>query len=461
MRIEIKRFGPVSNFVCDLDKDLVIVYGNNNIGKSYSMQVVYLLLKEFIANCYITDQQSKILTWIPYAMLDSSEIKLKKAVQDFLDSEKPWHNVKTVIEEEMYSCLGDIFLPEFINSCYNTFGNFDKALVENPVIRVNTGIYNFEIQLKQKKIKGTIDIKPVMLIRDNPDVIKLSENLDLEAGYIVLGLKKMTELLQGQIQRNIINCINEFKKKYSGVYFLPASRSGIYSGMSAFSSIVAELSKSRSYITKKIELPGISEPISDYFITLSNIQPEPNNGLAGFYTDIENNILKGRVSFDNGKKALMYRPVNVDADFGMTEVSSMVSEIAPVVAFLKFILKDHDGNGNKRKPILFIEEPEAHLHPENQIALIEVFTKLIQSDIKMVMSSHSNYIFNKLNNLVLGNNLDYNVYQPVILEEGQEGSIAKFIEINELGAEDENFIDVSEKLYYEREKIIQKLNMEE
>ncbi len=157
----------------------------------------------------------------------------------------------------------------------------------------------------------------------------------------------------------------------------------------------------------------------------------------------------------------MYRPVNVDADFGMTEVSSMVSEIAPVVAFLKFILKDHDGNGNKRKPILFIEEPEAHLHPENQIALIEVFTKLIQSDIKMVMSSHSNYIFNKLNNLVLGNNLDYNVYQPVILEEGQEGSIAKFIEINELGAEDENFIDVSEKLYYEREKIIQKLNMEE
>ena len=140
------------------------------------------------------------------------------------------------------------------------------------------------------------------------------------------------------VYRNIINCINEFKKKYSGVYFLPASRSGIYSGMSAFSSIVAELSKSRSYITKKIELPGISEPISDYFITLSNIQPEPNNGLAGFYTDIENNILKGRVSFDNGKKALMYRPVNVDADFGMTEVSSMVSEKLTISSIPDFLI---------------------------------------------------------------------------------------------------------------------------
>ena len=38
MRIEIERFGPVSSFVCDLDKDLVIIYGNNNIGKSYSTE---------------------------------------------------------------------------------------------------------------------------------------------------------------------------------------------------------------------------------------------------------------------------------------------------------------------------------------------------------------------------------------------------------------------------------------
>ena len=77
------------------------------------------------------------------------------------------------------------------------------------------------------------------------------------------------------------------------------------------------------------------------------------------------------------------------------------------------------------------------------------------------MSSHSNYIFNKLNNLVLGKKLDYNVYQPVIMQEEQDGSISKLIEIDELGAEDQNFVDVSERLYYEREDIIQKLNMED
>ncbi len=47
------------------------------------------------------------------------------------------------------------------------------------------------------------------------------------------------------------------------------------------------------------------------------------------------------------------------------------------------------------------------------------------------------------------------------MQEEQEGSISKLIEIDELGAEDQNFVDVSERLYYEREDIIQKLNMED
>ncbi len=132
--------------------------------------------------------------------------------------------------------------------------------------------------------------------------------------------------------------------------------------MNAFGAIIAELSKNRLGITRKIELPGISEPIADYFISLSNIKPCKNEDLEEFYKDIEENILKGSVSFDKGKNALIYRPVNVGADFEMTEVSSMVSEITPVVAFMKFI-KKQDSRADIRKPILFIEEPEAHLHP--------------------------------------------------------------------------------------------------
>ena len=121
---------------------------------------------------------------------------------------------------------------------------------------------------------------------------------------------------------------------------------------------------------------------------------------------------------------------------------------------------DRSKRGRKGKSILFIEEPEAHLHPDNQIALIEIFAELIDADVKLIMSSHSNYVFNKLNNLVLSKKLDHRRYQPIVLTDGEGGSVSKLLPIDELGADDENFIDVSQKLYYEREEIIQQLNME-
>ena len=48
MKIKIVNFGPIKEFEFDLSKKLIVTYGDNNIGKSYAMQVVYLLLKSFM-----------------------------------------------------------------------------------------------------------------------------------------------------------------------------------------------------------------------------------------------------------------------------------------------------------------------------------------------------------------------------------------------------------------------------
>lgn len=263
-----------------------------------------------------------------------------------------------------------------------------------------------------------------------------------------------------KIMEMVSQCICSFGSFYENVYFLPASRSGIYSGMNAFGSIVAELSKKRAYFKQKIDFPGISEPIADYFISLSNIKLDRNENLNSCHAEvkeIEENILKGQVMFDKERNTLMYQPQNMAVSFSMTEVSSMVSEISPIAAFLKYIVAAQ----KDRKSIIFIEEPEAHLHPENQIALIGVFAKLICKNVKLVISTHSNYVFQKLNNLILGKKLDYRIYQPIILEEKENGSISRFLQMDELGAEDENFMDASGGLYYEREELIQQMNMEE
>lgn len=463
MRIEIERFGPIEKFDYDLDKDLIITYGNNNIGKSYSMQIVYLLLKTFLAimDGYSFFYFAKNGYLAPLASFEHTQKKLEDMVQDFITSGESIKIVTNKLTQEVYRNLENILLPEFMNSCNNTFGNLEKTLEKTPMIKVTHDDFTFEINLKEKKIQGTQKTKDIRLKRTESDFHKSRNYKNTLDIYVVSDIHQPVSIMLMQIQKNLKNCIQSIQLQFNDVYFLPASRSGIYSGMNAFGSIVAELSRNRAYFTKKIEFPGISEPISDYFISLSRIKSRPNEGLSNYYSEIEDTILKGKVTFDKNKNALMYTPQNMDVSFEMTEVSSMVSEISPIVAFLKYIISSQLTKVRRGKTILFIEEPEAHLHPNNQIALIETFSKLVHANVKLIMSSHSNYIFNKLNNLVLSGKLNYQIYQPIILLDEGNGSRSKQLPIDELGAEDENFIDVSEKLYAEREEIIRQITLEE
>jgi len=42
MKISIRNFGPISSFDFDLLKDLNVIFGKNNIGKSYAITAIYL-----------------------------------------------------------------------------------------------------------------------------------------------------------------------------------------------------------------------------------------------------------------------------------------------------------------------------------------------------------------------------------------------------------------------------------
>ena len=98
------------------------------------------------------------------------------------------------------------------------------------------------------------------------------------------------------------------------------------------------------------------------------------------------------------------------------------------------------------------------LHPKNQIKLINLFAHLHKLDIKIIISSHSNYIFNKLNNLLLKGDISPEIYSAILLHSEGKGSVSSFMAIDELGVDDANFLDVAQDLYNEREALIASWN---
>lgn len=464
MLVKINNFGPLNSFEFDLNKKFVVTYGNNNIGKSYAMQIVYLLIKTLINfdNYPYMYHNRYFMAFESYDGFIKDRII--KAMDEFYRSGKQELDITDKTKEWFYLMYQGMFMPSFISSCNNTFGNFDKIAEGTPNVEVELEEFSFCIDIKNRAMKGNYNTKPIILKRMSNDRYSSRNNKSHFDIYIYDDdFERPSRIIIDELRKVFISFTKVVIMEFEQVYFLPASRSGIYSGMNAFGSIIAELSKNRALLTRKIELPGISEPISDYFIALSNVKPRNNARFQEHYTKIENEILKGVVTFDKSENALVYTPNDMDAKFEMTEVSSMVSEISPIVAFLKYILGGTITRKGvrQRKSILFIEEPEAHLHPNNQIKLIEIFAELASAGVNLVISSHSNYIFNKINNMILSKKLDYNIYQAILLEQTDKGSIGRDLVVDELGAVDNNFVDVSEQLYQEREDIISGLMFDE
>ena len=61
-----------------------------------------------------------------------------------------------------------------------------------------------------------------------------------------------------------------------------------------------------------------------------------------------------------------------------------------------------------RGDILFIDEPETHLDTANQVQFAHVISRLVQAGLKVLVSTHSDYLIKEVNNLVMVDHLRRN-----------------------------------------------------
>lgn len=471
MKIELHNFGPIKFFEFDLEKDLTVVYGENNIGKSYAISAVYLILKNLIEfEDYLED--------VLYGKL--IEDKTDEIIDDLFDR---FENVNELTVSDIGERISKEYIAEFLVALQRSLENSFPSLDRLDSLFTHK---NFEIVI------GTHLLKFVIILED--DRLKVQE-FYFHTPFILKKIKTNSSVHLNNPEKNIFYCnenqsLDEQKKSFlakfricfqvclfddsfdeiKNIYFIPDSRSGLSEGLNNLSKIFAQLSQQRNFLTQKtIELPSFTEPVSDYLMLLSNI-PESNlsKKFNDIVSEIEKNILKGEVVVDSTNKKLKFFSQELNKVFELSFTSSMVSELAPIVAYFKFILNNPYVKGYKKNTrkngtinLLFIEEPEAHLHPKVQVALMEIFVRLSQMGVKIVMTSHSDYMFSKLSNLVLGEKIAPEKVASILLRSTPEGSVADdSMKAEPDGMHDENFVSVTEELYNERIELFNKLHHE-
>jgi predicted ATP-dependent endonuclease of OLD family len=483
MIIEIKNFGPIDYLKFDLHKDLHLIYGENAIGKSYATYCLYCLIKNLKnkrlrpSYLYFYPQSNKWDKFIrPKLKLahNKKEIHLGRGFEGLVTKE-----------------LKEIFLDAIQNSLRNTFSSLknlkNRYTNKNYEIIVTTG--NQHRIVISSNSNGEIDLT-YDLGKTKYFIVQKSTKTSKYSLYrndkMVFG-KSNVEDFAREFSKYCVsllnNILNSLDFDIRDIYYLPASRSGLYQALNALTPIIAELTQVRFFIqNKSIELPALSEPLSDYFIDLSTLDKKhTNREFNDIVKALQTDILKGEVDYNEKTKTIVYRPKEIGLELSLSEASSMVAEMSPLVLYFKHILnykfsstrgtKDplfydpyyaHSSRRSKYRgfDILFIEEPEAHLHPEVQVKLIEIFAKLTSKRLKVFITSHSNYMFNKLNNLIITGGINAHKIDVYHLIREQNGTIQNSnMKVTEEGINDENFQDVSERLYIERLNSLQNKNV--
>ena len=244
MKIKITDFGPIKEFEFDLSKKLIVTYGDNNIGKSYAMQIVYLLFKKII-DVSTSGRTINLFNYIKETRLDKD--KELGYLAELFENKADENRLCKEIESVVFRNITNEVMYDFEDSCYNTFGNFDEILKKNPHIYVSTDEFCMDFDLKEEKINGSITGLKILISYDGSIWGDNKLEFDIDMSSIGGDIRQQIDAKLAQVHTHIIFTI---LNQVGQVYFMPASRTGIYSGMSAFGSIVAELSKRRSNITK-------------------------------------------------------------------------------------------------------------------------------------------------------------------------------------------------------------------
>lgn len=168
--------------------------------------------------------------------------------------------------------------------------------------------------------------------------------------------------------------------------YLPATRSGI---MEAYKAILSFVTRSYADQRGVARIAPHMKAVDYEFVATMLEMGNKKGGFSMIANELENATLHGKIDIQyesNGFTPDIYYARQ--REMPIHQASSAVSELAPLVLFLRHVVKKGD--------LLIIEEPESHMHPKSQVELAKCIVRLVRAGLNVVVTTHSTYIVERL-----------------------------------------------------------------
>ena len=426
MKLTVKNFGPIREAEEIEIGPLTVFVGHSNTGKSYLAMLAYATIS------VLTSQE---IIWSTIDTITRTFIREERGASFW----KTWQSEEGGVEfiEEFFMLLAESLSHIWNEEARRCFGREDwKSLIKGKKFSVVVS-HSDDLQidltnpknskLKRGKITDSVSKRVRQYVATEIDV-PVQEVVNVADIQQEIHLWDILPILSNELVKQCVQVLlygvykpDRLRAKHhhpyllgrpyydvgnsSSVHYLPAIRGGI---MQSHRTLVGALIRgaTRGGIKQATEsIPLFNGVLADFMEKVIDLgdperrrQVRKNDATAKAGKYMEESILFGEIKIEkseSGYPDFRYRfgsgenPVNLS----LMSASSSVSELAPIVLFIRHYLKKGD--------FFIVEEPEAHLHPKAQLLIADVLAQLVNAGVYVMVTTHSDVVLEELGNFVL------------------------------------------------------------
>ncbi|MXV82283.1 AAA family ATPase [Candidatus Poribacteria bacterium] len=400
VHIKAKNFGPIEKAEIDL-RPLTVFVGESNTGKTYLAALIYALHQNFrgISQFPWASSAASYFSFISRSRDHRSQSRQEEVVQEMLKVlEKlntPGRHFRFSDLPQQMSSRSQSILTDQENFTYELQRCFDLESASKLIRFTGSQDNEMKVSLSVRESDQTYwdfetrvagSDNPTITGHINPDMILLNAKDPMRRDKFneTSDVERLFQTLSGQRWRAVDS------------YYLPAARSGIMQSRDVLST--ALIKRATRIGLDRLEASTFSGMIADFLEQIFQYR-EPkrlSSKISRVAKQLETELLEGKIEVkrptSEAYPEFLYRPEQAEDGLRMSHSSAMVSELAPLVLFLRGIVKQGD--------LLIIEEPESHLHPMAQTKIAQTLARLIRVGVQVVITTHSNYLLQQIGNLI-------------------------------------------------------------
>ena len=489
VRISVENFGPIGKGNVNL-RPLTIFVGPSNTGKTYLAILIYALHRTlqgfhrfpFVDRHFFSHASDVIPLESDFTDFATTFDAKRKAIR-FYDLPVAMRDFATRVltDEDLLATALRIELERCFDlpSVYSLVRMPAKSNIARLSIAVSENeqkLWDFRLRLSRSKMKadgsiGNIEFNAAGELeyhRMYDTTLRLLHEYKATQGSDTH--PRQIKWLVAEIWRMLSHSA---RQQHLESFYLPAARSGIMQSHRVIaSSLVAR--STRAGLERFPELPTFSGVMADFMqrLILYDAPVPPMRSrhrrnrpveITGLADMLERQTLGGEIRTKRPSPGaypeFVYRPSQANQDISLSRASSMVSELAPVVLFVRGNISGGD--------TLIIEEPEAHLHPAAQTEMAETLARLVTRGVRVVITTHSDWLLKGIGNLMRegdireqygeseGEHIDHHSLRPQDVgiwlfqkDSGTMSSTVSEIEFDPVeGIEPADYEDVADQLY--------------